>query len=139
MMALLQIGSPFGVVLGYTITMLIIRSGLKWQLSFIVQASMYIVFTIVFIFLPAIYFSTSLKCINPQNVYLDEEKKNEAKNIPKTNDVIEIENEIKNESYDVISLFQHKPETGNKLKSFFIDLCRLVKIKVLLSKFNNIS
>ena len=99
-MSFLQIGSPFGVVLGYTITMLIIRSGVKWQLSFIIQAVIFAIFSIINIFLPNIYFSKSLKCINSANVYLDEENKNKNKDDAPVNTIPNPGNGDKNNNID---------------------------------------
>ncbi len=136
MMSFLQIGSPFGVVLGYTITTLIIRSGVKWQLSFIIQAVIFAIFSIINIFLPNIYFSKTLKCINSSNVYLDEEKKNKNKEIASVkiipNTRITEKNKIIDEVViqETLSLYQHNIESDHKLKHFWINLCRLVKIKV---------
>jgi hypothetical protein len=162
-MSFLQIGSPLGVVLGYTLTMLIIRADVKWQFSFIIQAIIFALFTIVNICLPKIFFSKSLKCINPTNFYLEEHKKNEKrirveekKNLDEENNnkndkelkaesfendhegeenknaVIESNKEkIEEKLEDIVSLYQHKVDNDDKLKTFWRNLCRLARIKVI--------
>lgn len=140
-MSLLMVGTPLGIVLGYAMTMFIIRSDIKWQIALIIQSSLFAIFTVICIFLPNIYFSASLKCVNlpdyfAENAKKEEEKKNKLKtnnfNAAKMNsDKKEIEIED-----DTISLFQHKKETGSKIKNFFRDLCVMIKVKVIIIKKN---
>ncbi len=122
MMSYIVIGSPFGIVLGYAITMFLIRAKLSWELSFIIQACVFGVFAIITLFLPKIYFSTSIKCLNPPN-YLEEKDSEKIKQTP--NDA--------NTGRDahVISLFGMKEESDSKIKNFWRDLCILIRVKVI--------
>ena len=139
MMALLMVGPPLGVVLGYAMTMLIIRAGISWKLSFQIQAYVFGFFVIFLVFLPSIYFSNHLKCVNPTDYILEHEKEKEIKNMNKTLKAEGkiIKNVLKDKNSDVISLYQHWDEKDDKIKNFFKNLCILIKEKVnYINSFN---
>jgi MFS family permease len=134
MMSILMVGTPLGIVIGYAMTMFIIRADWRWQISFYIQAGIMALYSIILLLLPNVYFSPSLRCINPPNVFEEQlnkfrEQTNKTKNKSKKSEDIPKSKKKKVED-DTISLFQHKIESGSKIKDFFRDLCILIRIKV---------
>jgi MFS family permease len=149
MMSLLQVTSPLGVVLGYTLTFIVVKYGLTWKYSFIIQSIIYAVVVICLLFLPRLYFSNTLNCINPSNP--DEEVKKEKKESKRTfqslnvNELeslpnnaegqleVEDQKEINlNNTTDVVSIFQHFNKDDHQAENFWKNLCKLVRIKVFM-------
>ncbi len=94
MMSWLQVSGPLGVVLGYALTSILIRNDVHWTNSFVFQSVIYAVLTLIMIFTPKIYYSSTLECINAHRTEEDEVK---AENKDEKENKLSINNEeIKN-------------------------------------------
>jgi MFS family permease len=133
MMSILLAATPLGIVLGYSITMLITRAEVSWRVSFILQGVLFGVFVVSIIFIPGNYFSTSLKCMNPPDYHLENMKKEDEKKLKKSRGTIKIADKKKDD--DVISLFQYKIDKKSKILNFWKDLCTLIRVKVNITYF----
>ena len=62
MIAFVQFGSPIGIFLGYLIASVAIEKNLYggWTFAFVVQALCILILTIIFLFVPSIYFSKDI-------------------------------------------------------------------------------
>lgn len=127
-MSILLAATPLGIVMGYSITMLIARAKISWIISFIIQGALFALFIISIVFIPNRYFSNSLKCINPPDYHLENIKKEEEKKLKISGAVLKIE--IKKKDDDVISLFQYKIDKQSKILNFWKDFCTLMRVKV---------
>jgi len=127
-MSILLAATPLGIVMGYSMTMLIARAKISWRISFILQGALFAIFIILILFIPNRYFSNSLKCINPPDYHLENIKKEEAKRLKKSGTLPKIE--VIKKDDDVISVFQFKIEKQSKILNFWKDFCTLMKVKV---------
>jgi len=135
MMSLLEVTSPLGVVVGYVMTSLLIKSDIYWGWSFIIQAILSAVFVVFIFFLPNIYFSHTLRCINPIEPVVASKKKKEKEEF---NQILEDLNKRRQEeehdrkATDVVSIFQHGKVEEGEAANFWKALCKLLKVRVFM-------
>ena len=142
MMAVLQIASPLGVVMGYILTTTI-KQSMKWTVSYVIQSLLFGVFAIVLIFIPLDYFSISLHCSNPpdhdkvgsKSVAKSTEKiqtENNSDKYSNEKSAREIKSNDKDKESDVTSVFENIIEDDNKARVFWQSLWVLLKVKVII-------
>jgi MFS family permease len=123
MMSLLQVTGPVGVVSGYAMTAVFIKSKMSWKSSFQVQAGIFALLSFIVIFVPDIFFSSNLhNSKSPE----EKEKTKKLENEQNNNSIIN----QSQENSDIVSLFEYVYVDESEASGFWKNLKLLLKQRI---------